>query len=157
MLFTGHAEVIIDAKGRLAIPAKYRGQIKAETDGTAWYCVPWKNGQLRLYTERRFETLAEQGPQSLTPGEDEAEMEATFYGLAERLEPDSTGRIVIPRKHMELAGLGDKVVVVGARTRLEVRDKTTWDGQMDDRFTKMPTLVERIEAKNGRGTPGSKD
>ena len=149
MLFVGHAEVNIDAKGRLAIPAKYRAQLKAETDGSAWYSVPWKNGQLRLYTERKFEALAEQGQQSLTPGEDEAEMEATFFGLAERLEPDATGRIVIPRKHVDLAGLGTEVVVVGARNRLEVRDKATWDTQMNDRFTKMPTLVERIESKNG--------
>lgn len=147
MLFTGHAEVIIDAKGRLAIPAKYRGQLKAEVDGTAWYCVPWKKGQLRLYTEKKFEVLAEQGQQGLTPGEDMAEMEATFFGFAERLEPDSTGRIVVPKNLLEMAGLGSEVVVVGARNRLEVRDRSAWETQKEERFNKMPTLVERIEAK----------
>ena len=149
MLFTGHAELNIDAKGRLAIPAKYRSQWDSTRDGAAWYCVPWPDGSLRLYTEKRFEQLAEKGDQTLTPDEDSATLESDLFGFAERIEPDSAGRIVIPRAHVELAGLGSEVVVVGARNRLEVRDKSKWTASTGERFAKLPTLVARIESRKG--------
>ena len=47
MLFTGHSEHTIDAKLRLAIPAKYRNNLTPERDGLAWFCVPWPGGVLR--------------------------------------------------------------------------------------------------------------
>ncbi len=155
MLFTGHAELTIDAKQRLAIPAKYRAQWDEARDGKAWYCVPWPGGVLRLYTESRFAALAERGEHTLTPGQDEADLEADLYGFAERVEMDSAGRIVIPRAHLELARLCTEVVVIGARNRLEVRDRAAWTATTAERFNKLPTLVARIESK--RGSPGTRD
>lgn len=152
MLFTGHAELTIDAKQRLAIPSKYRGQWNSERDGSAWYSVPWPDGSLRLYTEKRFEALAEQGEQSLTPGHDEAALESQLFGFAERIEMDSAGRITVPRSHLELAGLSSEVVMVGARNRLEVRDRSKWNQSLGERFAQLPALVARIEAK--RAGPG---
>lgn len=147
MLFTGHAELTIDAKQRLAVPSKYRNQWSSERDGSAWYSVPWPDGSLRLYTEKRFESLAEQGEHSLTPGQDEAALEAQLFGFAERIEMDSAGRITIPKSHLELAGLSGEVVMVGARNRLEVRDRAKWKQSLGERFAQLPTLVARIEAK----------
>lgn len=52
MLFTGQAEITIDAKQRLAIPSKFRARLpKDQTeDKTSWFCVPWPDGSLlRLY------------------------------------------------------------------------------------------------------------
>lgn len=148
VLFTGHSEHTIDSKLRLAIPAKYRNHLSSDRDGAAWYCVPWPGGVLRLYTERRFEELADQAPQSLMPGEEEADLESRFFGFAERLEMDAQGRIAIPRIHLELAGLSAaSVVIVGARNRLEVRDRAAWSAGQQEMFAKLPSLVARIEAK----------
>jgi MraZ protein len=148
VLFTGHSEHSIDSKGRLAIPAKYRNQLDAQRDGQAWYCVPWPGGVLRLYTERKFEDLAERLPQSLMPGDEEAEAESRFFGFAERLEMDGQGRIALPRQHLDMAGLTSAdVVIVGARTRLEVRDRAAWQAGQQESFARLPSLVSRIEAK----------
>jgi len=147
LLCTGFAPATIDAKQRLAIPAKYRNQWETERDGSAWYCVPWPDGVLRLYTEGRFTTLAEQHEHSLTPDEDEADLDAVLFGLAERLEMDSQGRISLPATHLQLTGLGGEVVVVGARNRLEVRERARWLESQDERFNRLPSLVARIDAK----------
>lgn len=163
MLFTGHSEVSIDSKLRLAIPAKYRNQWNQERDGHAWYCVPWPHGILRLYTETQFLALAERFEATLTPDEDEAQLDAELFGLAERLEMDAQGRIVLPKHHLKLTGLGREievepgttrfetreVVVVGARHRMEVRDRETWQGSQQDRFARLPSLVERVDARKG--------
>jgi hypothetical protein len=37
------------------------------------------------------------------------------------------------------------VAVVGARNRLEIRRRDDWDSSEEDRFERMPELVERIE------------
>lgn len=146
MLFTGHSEHTIDAKQRLAIPAKYRSQWKESTEGRAWFCVPWPGGVLRLYPEKTFESLADAQAQTLTPVSDEADLEADLFGFAERLEMDKTGRISIPKSHLEMVGLSGDVVVVGARNRLEVRERAPWLASRADRFARLPSLVEKIEA-----------
>lgn len=156
MLFTGHSEHTIDSKLRLAIPAKYRSLLDPKRDGPAWYSVPYPDGVIRLYTSARFERLAELAPESLTPGEDEAELEAALFGAAERLEMDSAGRITVPRHHLTLSGVsGPDVVIIGVRNRLEVRDRARWLAGQQERFARLPTLVARIEAKRARGAGGT--
>lgn len=144
MLFAGQNEHTIDAKGRLAIPAKYRSRWDATRDGGAWYCVPWPTRLLRLYTEAGFTRLAERSEGTLTPTPEQADLEAALYGFAERLEMDSAGRIMIPKTHLELTGLGGEVVVVGVRNRLEVRDRAEWTGAQDQRFANLPDLIAKL-------------
>ncbi len=148
MLFTGHSEHTIDAKLRLAIPAKYRGRLDESRDGKGWYSVPYPGGVIRLYTQARFELLSEESPHKLMPDEDEAELEAGLFGLAELLEMDAEGRVNVPRLHLDLAGLASReIVIVGARNRLEVRDRAAWLAGQAERFARLPALVSRIEAK----------
>lgn len=157
MLFTGQSDHTIDGKQRLAIPAKHRNQWDPVRDGSAWICIPWPTGHLRLYTEATFTSLAKQGEMTLTPDEDLAELQATLFGLAERLEMDSAGRIIIPPQQKKLAGLGDEVTIVGAGDRLEVRAREHWASTTPERFAALPDLVRRIEARKrggGNGTHG---
>lgn len=154
MLFTGQAELTIDAKLRLQIPAKYRNAWDEARDGKAWICVPWPVGIVRLFTERCFEGLAAQGASgrraTLTPDQDAADLEANLFSLAERIEPDSAGRIALPKQHLELAGIGgggSEVVVLGAGNRLEIRDRALWSQTMSQRFASLPSLVAKIEAR----------
>jgi len=154
VLFTGHAELNIDAKQRLAIPAKYRAQLSPERDGLAWFCVPWSNGLLRIYTETTFTELSSKGDQTLATTEDQAEFEATLYGFAERIELDSAGRITIPKLHLQMTGLGTEVVIVGARNRLEVRDRNAWTATIPERFARLPSLVSKVEGQR-QNAPGN--
>lgn len=151
MTFTGNAEATIDAKGRLAIPAKFRNRLDAERDGKCWVCVPWPGGVLRVYTEREFERLASQGDSSLTPDNDLAALQATLYGMAETIEPDSAGRIAIPKQLQEMCGLSSEVAVIGAKDRLEIHDRKLWQESMAKRFAELPLLVAKL---NQKGTTG---
>jgi MraZ protein len=153
LLFTGTSDHAIDAKGRLAVPAKYRNLLDPDRDGTHWYCAAWSDGTLRLYTQRRFENLAEQASQTLTPDEAAAEFEAIFFGLTERLEMDDKGRLPLPRTLLELAGLsaGSEVVIVGAKNRLEIHRRDAWLADLKDKHRRLPALLSRIQ--NGQGRP----
>lgn len=152
MLFTGTAEVVVDAKQRLALPAKFRSRWDPERDGPTWYCVPWPHeGVLRLYTERRFEQMADAREETLTPGQDLADLEATLFGYTEQLDVDSASRIRLPAWQMDLVKLPREVVVVGVRNRLEIRSRELWEGRKVERFEGLRPLVEKLDAqKNGR-------
>ena len=151
VLFHGFSEHNIDPKLRLAIPAKYRNQWIDERDGKAWVCVPWPTGQLRLFTERRFEEMAEAAGKSLTPTRAEMEIEQLMFGNSERLEMDSAGRITLTKRLIEQVGLKTQVAIVGARMRLEVWDRAAWLAKSDEGFRQ---LQEKVEASEEQRPPG---
>ena len=147
MLFTGEFEHTIDAKHRLAIPAPIRSVWRTEEEGAGWFAVPWRDGLIRLYTERDFRARATSRQVSLTPDEDEAELQASLFGLSARLEMDSAGRVRLPEEMLKLVGLGPEVTLVGAGDRLEVRDRAAWRESRLERMKQMPALMARISAK----------
>lgn len=149
MIFTGQTELTIDAKGRLAIPARYRSRWDPARDGTGWMCLPWPEdgGMLRLFPERRFEVLGDLGESTLTPVGDEGALESRLFSLAELLEMDSAGRVRIPTEHRDLVGLPSEVVVIGARNRLEVRSREAWKRARAEAFASLPELAARLEAE----------
>ena len=153
MPFTGQAEAIIDAKQRLAIPAKFRSRWSPETDGETWYCVPWpQDGVLRLYTERQFESmpLAQGVTSSLTPDQNLADLQVAIYGNAEQLNVDANNRIRLQAWQLELVAMPKEVMVIGAGDRLEIRSKEQWRREMQQRFNDLRRLVDRRE----NGTSG---
>lgn len=148
VLFTGQYEHVIDAKQRLAIPADIRSRWRPETDGLAWFAVPWPGGVIRLYTESRFNALAESRSQTLTPDEDEAEIQASLFGLSRRVEMDSAGRVRLPEDMLQLTGVNGEVALIGAGDRLEIRDRASWQASMAQRLASLPGLIAR-KAKHG--------
>jgi len=153
MIFTGYSELTIDAKQRLAVPSKFRALLDPQRDGNAMYCIPWPGHGLMLFTEPMFQQFASQAEGTLTPGEDEQEFETSFFGLTERLELDSAGRISIPKLHLELTKLPSEVVVVGARFRLEVMDRAVWMAGMQGRFERLALQARKF--KGGRPADGA--
>ena len=145
MIFTGHAEAKIDGKQRIAIPAKFRNVLK---DESAWISLPWER-KLMLYPASRFAELAEGFGNSLAPGGDEQELDTNLFGMAERLEMDATGRVILPTMHLEYAGLATdgSVAVVGAGKRIEVRDLAAWTASMQERFRSVPAMMRNLEER----------
>ncbi|MCC6285233.1 MAG: hypothetical protein IT439_08040 [Phycisphaerales bacterium] len=152
MIFTGVSEVTIDAKGRLAIPAKYRNAWDPQRDGGAWYSVPWPGGVLRLYTEGAFNSLSQIPRDSFTAGEDRDRFDTAFFSQAERLEMDASGRILLPKRHLRLTALMDEVAVVGARNRLEVWPRAGWEAEENARFAGLPDVIRKMDRRDESGT-----
>ena len=152
MLFTGQYEHSIDAKQRLAIPAEIRSQWRPEIHGGAWFAVPWTGRIIRLYPELDFINRAKTGFLSLTPDEDEAELQATLFGFSVRIEMDSAGRVRLPEEMLKLTNLGPEIVLIGAGDRMEIRDRASWRDSKSSRLAQLPELIERISARRERGS-----
>ncbi len=121
MIFTGYYEHSIDAKNRLAIPSKIRGQLNPRRDGKALVLVPGQPpNTLWLYTQNHFEELAGQVDSALIPDDNRLPWEQIFFSFAEYLEPDAQGRILLPERMTARAGLERDVVICGVRDHLEI-------------------------------------
>jgi MraZ protein len=143
MIFTGRTPLTIDSKGRLQIPAKVMA-VLAEMNavGTPWYSIPWPNGRVRLYTASGFAQLQAQRTRTATPSAHRQAFEAAFFGMAERLEMDASNRVVLPKDHLRLTGLGTNVTLVGAGDRLELWDRSKWEQEEQALFMSMGNYTE---------------
>lgn len=152
MLFAGHSEHTIDAKGRISIPARYRTALKEENEGVSWYCLAWAKECLRIFTKGKFEALEKQWKQSLAPNRAASRFERGMFSLAEPLDSDEKGRIPLPKLLMDQVGLapGTPIVIAGVRNRLEIWEREAWKAEQERIINELPDLVEAMEIR----TPG---
>ncbi|MGA2006994.1 MAG: hypothetical protein ABSH27_05475 [Solirubrobacteraceae bacterium] len=124
MAFRGYYDNTLDAKNRLTIPAKLR---KALADGVvvalqrdAPECVAvWCPDDYDAYVEGLLE-----GIERLSA--DYGNIERFSNAYSQELELDAAGRVMVPSKLLEKAGLGKEVAVIGAGNRLEIWDREAW-------------------------------
>lgn len=154
MPFTGQAHATIDAKTRLAIPAKFRNRWDPNQDGATWFCIPWPQTKaLRLYTHSMFNELYSAGRRapSLTPSPDQSELDAILYSAAEEVDVDANHRIRLPAWQVETLSLPRDIVVIGAGDRLEIRDRESWQAAFNDKLARMHEIAEKISSQQARG------
>ncbi len=143
MLFTGEYEYTIDAKQRLAIPAEIRSRLNPDRDGLAFYVTAGPNDALWLWPERTFERMAGAIEASLLPAEEMMEFDEITFPTARRLELDKTGRVRLPKPMLEAAGIQSKVVILGVRDHLELRDPGQWEQRRLEKQADRPKIFHR--------------
>jgi MraZ protein len=157
VLFTGKAELSIDAKQRLAIPAKTRSMIEQAKAGNALYIIWGANGVLWLWPESTFEILAGELDPTLTPSLEEMDFDGMTFPETQRLDLDSAGRIRVPQELLDEAGLGNRVLLLGVRHHLEIWDPALRTAQHREKASRRPEIAQRLRGvhdrrANDRGT-----
>ena len=116
----------IDAKGRLFIPAKLREQL-----GDTLHVTVGQDGCLSVYSDTEWEKFQQKlDERNFT---DVKKLRLMFAYMAD-CEPDAQGRILIPTKLREYAGLQKEVVVIGSFDRAEIWDAERWAAVENDAF-----------------------
>ena len=156
MVLSGYSTHAIDAKNRLAIPAKFRSRIDAEGhDGRLVVTPGDPPDRLWLYTDRRFEQMAEGSGSTLFEEDEILQHDQLFFPMAEYLEIDAQGRILVPEWMVERANLGRDVVICGVRDHLEVRRRDAFEKELDSGWQGFPEIRRRARdayKKRGRQT-----
>lgn len=120
-MFRGRFEHSIDAKGRLAIPAKFRGEL-----GDGLVVTRGIERCLTIYSASQWEPLAEKV--SSLPYTDANARNFRRLVLAEAAdcELDKQGRVIIPQYLRDFAGIDSEVIVAGLTTYIEVWSVKNW-------------------------------
>lgn len=133
MAFHGTFEHTLDAKNRLTVPSKFRAALSSKV-----FLVKGVDKCISVYPEETYTSLTQAALAGLNPFSPQArELKRMFFGNAIDIELDSAGRIMLPPKYLEHAGIaGRDVVITGAGDSLELWDRaewTTYDASLTER------------------------
>jgi MraZ protein len=134
LLLTGEYEGTVDEKGRVFISNKLRSQIDCDKHGSNFYLTLGPNGVLSLYPEKYFKQFA-LGESPGTAAPDEAVVfERMSFALANKVELDRQGRLLINEKIRKRANLQNNLTLVGIRDHIELWNSEDWDKYVSDNF-----------------------
>jgi MraZ protein len=142
----------IDAKSRLTIPAKLRDAIDVVDQGKGFFAFVDFDGILCLYTPAVYEELAPLLVETqLRASKEVRDYKRLRYGLAERLEVDRLGRVLVPEKLLKRGGLSKEAAIIGCQDHLEIWDRARWEAFVKIRLPEHDTLaVKAMELARAR-------
>lgn len=121
-MFIGEYHHSIDDKSRVAIPVKFREELKRGAVVTKGL-----DSCLVVYPQAQWQALAEK-LSSLPISQSNTRAFSRFLlSGAMDVELDKQGRMLLPDYLRQYAKMGRKVIVVGLHTRLEIWDEAQWN------------------------------
>jgi len=132
LLLTGEYEHVVDGKSRVLISNRLRNQIDAEEHGSNFYLVLGANGILCLYPEKYFEQIAFATTPETTAPDESVAFERISFALANKVELDRQGRLLLNEKLRKRAGLKDHITLVGVRDHIELWNSDNWEQYLAD-------------------------
>jgi len=130
-MFRGITQLSLDAKGRLAIPVKYRNELKSTCDGRLIVTAD-PSKCLLIYPLPAWEPI-EQKLNSLTSFDPKIRsLQRLLVGSASDVEMDAAGRILVSPSLRQFASLSKEVVLVGQGMKLELWDEKQWNMQIEN-------------------------
>src|SRR3990167_9607607 len=120
-MLIGQYKHTIDSKKRLALPAKFRGEL-----GDKVIITKGVENCLVVYTEKEFKIMSEK-VSNLTISQSEARsFTRIMLAGAMEINLDKLGRVLVPDYLKKYAGLKKNVIVCGLSNRLEMWDSEEW-------------------------------
>ena len=124
-MYFGETAINLDAKGRLAIPMRYREAIQEQCSGRLVLTYSaFDSGALYLYPEQEWERVRDEvmGLSTFNPGH--RSLQRKLVGSASAVEPDGNGRIQLPQTLRQVTGLEKRIVLLGMGSRFEIWNET---------------------------------
>ena len=141
-MFRGINTINLDAKGRMAMPSRYREQLSEQCLGHLVVTIDTNHRCLLLYPlsewehiEREIESLSSFDPKS-------QRVKHLLIGHANDLELDGSGRVLLPQELRQYAQLEKHVCLIGQGKKLEIWSQDNWNKQRDQWLAESATATE---------------
>ncbi|XKH00116.1 division/cell wall cluster transcriptional repressor MraZ [Marinobacter nauticus] len=130
--FLGSHAINMDAKGRIAIPAKVREKLVQLCGGRIVLTANADEDRcLLLYPEPEWELLLPKIQELPNMNKAVQRLQRLILGNAAEMELDSNGRILVPPTLRNHAGLEKKLMLVGLGNKLELWSEERWFACVD--------------------------
>lgn len=129
-MFRGVANLNLDAKGRLAMPARYRDRLMESCDGRLVVTVD-RDGCLLIYPLPEWERIEQALMARPNMDRQVRRLQRLLLGHATECDLDGQGRILLPTPLREYAQLDKRSVLVGQGNKFELWDEDRWMAQRD--------------------------
>ncbi len=129
-MFRGASQIALDAKGRMAIPVRYRERLASRSDGhlvatvdrecLLIYPLPdWEEFEEKLMAVPNINPVARR-------------FQRIKMGYAKDLQMDAQGRVLLPKELREVAELDKRAVLLGQGNKFELWDEDIWNKRRDE-------------------------
>ena len=132
-VFRGVSELVLDAKGRVAVPARHR-VVLAGSEGRIVVTAD-HGGCLLIFPQSTWEPIQADLMRLSSFDDRIRSVQRLLVGHADDVELDAAGRILVPPALRRYAGLDKRVVLVGQGRKLELWDEMKWQAQIAQTIT----------------------
>ncbi|HYJ59971.1 MAG TPA: division/cell wall cluster transcriptional repressor MraZ [Actinomycetota bacterium] len=112
----------LDPKGRLSLPARFREAFA----GGAWLTIG-QDGCLFAFPRAEWDRRSDEVAASPLSDADGRAYARLFFGASDEARIDGQGRMTIPGRLRDAAGIARDVVVLGVRDRMEIWDRGSYE------------------------------
>lgn len=127
MKFIGNIEAKVDAKGRVFLPAVFRKQVQVAAEENFILCKDVYQDCLVLFPESSWNAQMTELRSRLNKWNPQHQMLFRQYvSDVEVMTLDASGRILIPKRYLKLAGIQQEVKFLGMDDTIEIwaKEKT---------------------------------
>ena len=130
-MFRGVQYINLDAKGRMAVPARQREQLSVICEGQLVMTVDTQSTCLAIYPLAEWERIERdvQALPALNPAV--KRFQRLVLGYASDLQLDGNGRVLLPSALREYARLERRAVLVGQGNKLELWSEELWQRECE--------------------------
>ena len=128
-VFRGVSELVLDAKGRVAVPARHREGLASPSNGHVVITAD-HGGCLLIYPLATWEPIQAELMRLSSFDDRIRSLQRLLVGHADDVELDAVGRILVPPALRRSAGLDKRVVLVGQGQKLELWAEVKWQAQI---------------------------
>ena len=144
-MFKGCSTINIDAKGRLAIPARHRDLLSAEDSSALVLTLnPWDRC-LWLYPAGEWELIEAKLRDLSDIDRESRRTKQIIRGYATDCALDGQGRVLLPNELRNFALLDKRVAFLGQGNKFEIWDKDIWSQQRDE-------WLDGVNVRDGSGS-----
>ncbi|MEQ6886855.1 division/cell wall cluster transcriptional repressor MraZ [Salicola sp. Rm-C-2C1-2] len=130
--FLGSHAISMDAKGRVAIPARVREDLESLCGGRIVLTAHTEERCLLVYPEPQWEEILPKVEALPSFNKAVRRTQRLLIGYATPLELDSAGRILVPQPLRDYAGLEKKLYLVGQGRKLELWSEDRWMAWLEE-------------------------
>ena len=120
-MFTGEYRHAVDGKGRIAVPARFRGQL---ADGAV--VARWLDSCLAIFPMTAWSELAARVGSLPMVDPNARLLQRQLFSGALETELDGQGRVLVPQGLRAIAGLEAEALVLGSRDHAEIWAPARW-------------------------------
>jgi MraZ protein len=139
-VFRGEYSLSLDAKGRLAIPSRYRERLVEDCGGKLIVTISLLERCLVVYPYPRWQRIEDELKDLPALDSQAQAINHLLIGHAVDCDMDSNGRVLLSQALRSFAGLDKRIMMVGQVDKFEIWDDALWSRRRDELLEAVPAL-----------------
>ncbi len=143
--FTGEFSCSLDSKNRFNLPAPVRKMLGPEANGTLVFAPGFEEINLYVYPLDEWYRLTDSF-KTFSPNNKKAQIFIRrFVGGAHTVAMDAQGRLMLPKRMLEKAGIDSDLLFLGTINKLEVWNPAKYNAYLSESDQSLADLVAELD------------